>query len=58
MPVHVSKDEKGCFAQWGGQAKYHFRCGNMKAEREAMRKAEIQGQAVRASEGQRNENKK
>ena len=46
MPTHTGKDGKGCFAQWGSQAKYYYPCGDMKAKKAAIRKANKQGNAM------------
>ena len=46
MPVHIGKDKKGNFAQWGGQKKYHF-TGSGKSR--AIKKAEAQGRAAYSS---------
>jgi len=50
MPVHLGKDEKGCFAQWGGSGKkYYYKCGDEAAKKEAAKKAAAQGRAAYAS---------
>jgi len=49
MPTHTKKDSKGCYAQWGGQKKYYYKCGDTKAKVEAIRKANRQGQAAHAA---------
>jgi hypothetical protein len=49
MPVRTGKDSKGCYAQWGGQKKYYYKCGDNAARQRAKRKAASQGQAARAS---------
>lgn len=49
MPVKTGKDDKGCFAQWGGQKKYYYKCGDKEAKANAKSKAEAQGQAAYAS---------
>ena len=49
MPTHFGKDTKGCFAQWGGQKKYYFKCGNKSARARAENKADKQGAAAHAS---------
>ena len=36
MPTHSGKDEKGCYMQWGGQAKYYYECGNKEAKKKAV----------------------
>ena len=48
MPTHFGKDTKGCFAQWGSQAKYHYECGNAQAKAAAKAKADKQGSAAYA----------
>ena len=55
MPVHTDKDSKGCFAQWGGQKKYYYECGNDSARDAAKAKATKQGQAAHASGYKSNE---
>jgi len=32
MPVRTGKDRKGCFAQYGNQKKYYYKCGDKKRE--------------------------
>lgn len=49
MPVHTGKDSKGCFAQWGGQKKYYYTCGDKQARKRAEAKAAAQGKAAHAS---------
>jgi len=49
MPVHTEKDSKGCYAQWGGQKKYYYECGNATARAAAKKKAGKQGAAAHAS---------
>lgn len=49
MPVHVGKDSKGCFAQWGGQKKYYYTCDNVTARDGAKTKAAKQGAAAHAA---------
>jgi len=46
MPVHTGKDSKGCFAQWGSQAKYYYTCGNEAGRKKAKQKAYLQGAAI------------
>lgn len=50
MPVRLGKDEKGCFARWGTQKKYHYKCGDLEAAKRAKQRAERQGRAIRATE--------
>lgn len=49
MPTHTGKDSKGCYAQWGGQKKYYYECGNNKAKKAAIMKANRQGHAAHAA---------
>jgi hypothetical protein len=49
MPVHLGQDEKGCFAQWGGQKKYRYQCGNSEARQAAVRNANAQAKAIYSS---------
>ncbi len=49
MPTHTGKDSKGCYAQWGNQKKYYYKCGNAAARARAKAKANAQGQAAHAS---------
>jgi len=49
MPTHTGKDSKGCFAQWGSQKKYYYKCGDMSAKKAAIVKANKQGQAAHAT---------
>src|SRR3990172_9987650 len=50
MPTHMSKDAKGCFAQWGGHGKkYYYPCGDDAARGRATKKANAQGQAAHAA---------
>ena len=53
MPVMTGKDSQGCFARWGQQKKYYYKCGNVTARKRARAKAERQGRAVRSSESRR-----
>jgi hypothetical protein len=47
MPVRISKDNKGCFAQWGNSgAKYRYTCGNTGAMNKAKQKAHLQAAAA------------
>ena len=52
MPVHLGKDSKGCYAQWGNQKKYYYPCGNKQARDKAKQKAYIQGYAITKGEGE------
>jgi len=50
MPVHTSKDSKGCFAQWGGSGKkYYYTCNDATARKAAKAKAAKQGAAAHAA---------
>ena len=49
MPVKISKDKKGCFAQWGDQKKYYFKCGDEKAKQRAVNRVREQERVIRAS---------
>jgi len=49
MPTHTGKDNKGCYAQWGGRNKYYYKCGDNTAKNRAIAKANKQGQAIRAA---------
>ena len=46
MPVTTSKDNKGCFAQWGSQKKYYYKCGDKKERIKAKLKASAQARAI------------
>lgn len=48
MPVHTGKDNKGCYAQWGGRTKYYYECDNATARSGAKSKAAKQGAAAYA----------
>ena len=49
MPVHVKKDSKGCYAQWGGTGKkYYYACGDEAAKKRAIAQAAKQGRAAYA----------
>lgn len=50
MPVHRSKDKKGCFYQWGNHGKkYYYIINNKRSMNIAKNKATRQGIAVHAS---------
>lgn len=50
MPVTTGKDAKDCYAIWGQHGKkYYYECGNTQARARARKKAQEQGQAVRAA---------
>lgn len=49
MPTRTGKDKKGCFAQWGNQKKYYYKCGDKKARERAKRKANEQGRAIKSN---------
>lgn len=53
MPVTTGKDNEGCFARWGNQKKYYYKCGNDKERAKAKAKAQRQGRAI-----ERNQNNK
>jgi hypothetical protein len=47
MPVHTTKDTKGCYAQWGDHgARYYYECGNKEARQKAKASAYKQGLAT------------
>lgn len=51
MPTRVGRDSEGTYARWGHRGKkYYFRAGDPMARRRAIRRANRQGAAVRASE--------
>lgn len=50
MPTHTGSDSKGCYAQWGSATKYYYKCGDEKARKRAIAKANKQGQAIKASQ--------
>ncbi len=49
MPVTTNKDNKGCFAQWGSQKRYYYKCGDNAARERAKKKAETQARAIYSS---------
>lgn len=50
MPVHRGKDKDGTYYQWGESGKkYHYETGNETSREAAKKKAEKQGQAIKAS---------
>ncbi len=50
MPVHIGKDHKGRFYQWGSHgAKYYYTPGDSKSRNVAKRKAMLQGIAISAN---------
>ena len=49
MPVKKGTDSKGSYYQWGSQKKYYYTAGNKQGRERAKKKAEKQGQAIRAS---------
>jgi len=55
MPVHTGKDNKGCFAQWGGQKKYYYECNDSAARDRAKAKAVKQGAVAHAGGYKSNE---
>jgi len=52
MPVHLGKDTKGCYAQWGNQKKYYYPCGNKQARDKAKQKAYLQGYVITGGKGE------
>lgn len=50
MPVKTGKDGKGCYAQWGSQKKYYYKCGSESGRKRAKQKAHVQGYAVEKSQ--------
>jgi len=47
MPVRISKDSEGCYAQWGqSNKKYYYRCGDDVQRERAKAKALQQGIAI------------
>ena len=46
MPVNTGKDQKGCFARYGKQKKYYYKCGDDAARKRAVVKATKQGLAI------------
>lgn len=50
MPTSTGKDSKGCYAQWGNQTKYYYRCGDAEARERAKAKADRQGRAAQAND--------
>lgn len=48
LPTRFDKDSKGCFAIWGSQKKYYYKCGNKTAKARAKAKADKQGRAAYA----------
>jgi len=49
MPTRTGRDKKGCYARWGSQKKYYYRCGDEKAKQRAIARANKQGAAIRAA---------
>lgn len=49
MPTRCSRDNKGCYCQWGSKTKYYYKCGNKQAEATARVKADKQGTAAHAT---------
>lgn len=50
MPTRSGKDSKGCYMQWGNQAKYYYKCGDSEARDRAREKADKQGTAIKISQ--------
>ena len=51
MPVTTGSDSKGCFARWGTQKKYYYKCGSTSGRKAARRKAHIQGGVINKVSG-------
>ena len=50
MPVRRGKDKDGAYYRWGESGKkYRYETGNERSRQAAKKKAEKQGQAVKAS---------
>ena len=49
MPTRTGKDSKGCWVRWGSGKKYYYECGNEAARKNAVAKANKQGQAAHAA---------
>jgi len=49
VPTRTGKDSKGCFARWGSQTKYYYKCGSKTARERAKKKADKQGSAIKSS---------
>lgn len=49
MPVKFGKDSKGCYAVWGSQKKYYYKCGSDSGKAAAAKKAGAQGAAIKRS---------
>jgi ATP-dependent protease ClpP protease subunit len=50
MPIRSHKDSKGCYMQYGGQAKYYYTCGDSEARERAKEKAAKQAAAIKISQ--------
>jgi len=50
MPIKSDKDSKGCYMQYGGQAKYYYTCGDSEARERAKEKAAKQAAAIKISQ--------
>ena len=49
MPVIFGKDSKGCYAVWGSQKRYYYKCGSDSGKEAAAKKAGAQGAAIKRS---------
>lgn len=49
MPTRNGRDSKGPYYQWGSGKKYHYTAGNAASRNAAKRKADKQGEAIKAS---------
>ena len=49
MPTRNGRDSKGPYYQWGGGKKYHYTAGNASSRNSAKRKADKQGEAIKAN---------
>lgn len=49
MPIHLGKDSKGAFVQWGNRTKYHYKSGDKNSLNRARAKAKKQMRAIFAS---------
>jgi len=50
MPIHRGKDSKGCYYQYGSQAKYYYTPGNAQSRAAAKQKALVQARAIQSSQ--------
>jgi len=49
MPIHLGKDSKGTFVQWGHQKKYHYKANNKQSLANAKSRAKKQMKAIFSS---------